>query len=264
MGLFKKIKLFVFSKHFFKHSGLVILFYLVIITLTIFYLDLYTNHGEKIEVPNFVGQHVSSVQSTIDDLDLQYEILDSIYDPTKPEGTILEQDPASTKLTEVYVKEGRIIRFRVSKKLRLIEMPSLIDKSERFAQSILENRGLKYSITYEETSEADGAVLKQLYKGRTLREGEKVPAGAVITLIVGRNSATAPVEIPNLVGMSISQARSYLSSFGNLSLSLVCGDCMNADDSTSAVINSQSPEYLPGTTIPGGSSVTVYASKGGM
>lgn len=263
MELLKRIKSFVLTKHFAKHFGLVILFYLFVITITIFYLDTYTNHGQKITVPSFVGQNVSSVQGKIEELDLQFEILDSIYDPSKPEGTILEQDPGPTSFTQIFVKEGRIIRFRVSKKSRLIEMPSLVDKSERFALSILENRGLKYKIIYEETSEADGAVLEQRYRGGSVREGVKIPIGSLITLVIGRNNALAPVEIPNLVGMSIGEARMLLTSLGNLSIQPVCGDCLNADDSTTAIINSQTPEFLEGTTLPGGSVITVYASKGG-
>jgi beta-lactam-binding protein with PASTA domain len=88
MDLLNKIKVFVWSKHFLKHLGLVILAYIVIVSLTIFYLDSYTNHGQHIDVPNLIGRNVNSVKTELEDLDLQYEILDSIYDPSKPEGTI--------------------------------------------------------------------------------------------------------------------------------------------------------------------------------
>ena len=161
MDLLNKIKVFVWSKHFLKHLGLVILAYIVIVSLTIFYLDSYTNHGQHIDVPNLIGRNVNSVKTELEDLDLQYEILDSIYDPSKPEGTIIDQDPDATSLSLVPVKEGRIIRLRVSKKSRLVEMPSLVDKSQRFAESILENRGVNYRIKYRTTSEADGTVLQQ-------------------------------------------------------------------------------------------------------
>ena len=66
MDFFKKLKLFIWSKHFLKHFGLVILFYLVIISVTIFYLDAYTNHGEKIKVPNYLGKTLNSVKADID------------------------------------------------------------------------------------------------------------------------------------------------------------------------------------------------------
>ena len=134
------------------------------IAITIFYLSSYTNHGQQISVPNLVGKTVAKSTTILEELDLTYEVLDSIYDPSKPEGTIIDQDPDPTSFSKVFVKEGRIIRLRVSKKSRMIEMPSLVDKSERFAESILKNRGLKYRIQYQPTNEANGAVLKQMYQ----------------------------------------------------------------------------------------------------
>ena len=261
MEWFRKIKVFVWSKHFLKHFGLVILVYLFIVTITVFYLDSYTNHGQRIDVPNLIGKNVNSVKAQLEDLDLQYEVLDSIYDPSKPEGTILDQDPDATSLSLVTVKEGRIIRLRVSKRSRLVEMPSLVDKSERFAESILENRGLKCRIEYRPTDEANGAVLEQLYKGRSVKEGTKVPIGATIVLIVGQNDAGEPVEIPDLYGLTLAEAKELLLQSGEFTFIPVCADCITSEDSLAARIESQSPEYLEGITIPSRSTITVYATK---
>jgi beta-lactam-binding protein with PASTA domain len=259
--LYQKIKAFVLTKHFLKHLGLVVLFYFVVIGGTVLYLSAYTNHGQKIKVPNLVVKNVNSIKSQVEELDLTYEILDSIYKPELPEGTILEQDPEPTSKSLIYVKEDRIIRLRVSKKTEMVEMPSLVNKSQRFAEQILENRGLKVRIQFEPTNEADGAVLEQKYKGRAVKEGTRVPIGAYITLIVGRNELGAPVELPNLIGMTIFEARNRLNELGSFVFNPICPDCLTGEDSTRAVISSQTPEFLEGTMIPGGSSITVYATK---
>ena len=235
--------------------------YFVIVSITIFYLDSYTNHGQQIKVPNFVGRNANSMKTEIEELDLQYEILDSIYDPSKPQGTILDQDPAPTMFSLVHVKEGRVIRFRVSKKTRSVEMPSLVDKSQRFAESILENRGLKIRIQYRPTNEANGAVLEQLYKGKSIKEGTRVPIGSTITLIIGKNDAGEPVEIPNLYGLTIFEARDRLTQLGSFGFLPVCDACVTYEDSLAARIESQSPEYIEGILIPAGSTITVYATK---
>jgi beta-lactam-binding protein with PASTA domain len=261
MEWFNKVKMFVWSKHFLKHFGLVVLAYLLIILITVFYLDALTNHGERIEVPNFVGNNVNAVKSQIEELGLQYEVLDSVYAPDKPEGTILEQNPEPTAASMVGVKEGRIIRFTVSKKTNLVEMPSLVDKSERFAKSILENRGLKYRIEYRPTNEADNAVLEQRYKGRVVKEGENVPVGATILLVVGKNDAGVPVEIPNLYGLTLAEASALLMQVGEFQFVTVCPDCITSEDSLAARIESQTPEFLEGITIPSKSTITVYATK---
>jgi beta-lactam-binding protein with PASTA domain len=261
MDLLNKIKAFVWTKVFLKKVGLVVLFYLLVITITVFYLDAYTNHGEMIKVPNLVGKNVGYASTQLEELGLEFEVLDSIYDPSKPQGTILDQDPDPTAFSDVHVKDGRIIRLRVSKKTRLIEMPSLVDKSQRFAESILKNLGLKYRLQYKPTNEADGAVLDQLYKGRAIKEGVKIPIGSTVTLIIGRNEQGAPVDIPNLVGLTIFEAKERLQTLGNFGFFPVCPDCLTYEDSVVARVQSQSPEFMEGTQVAGGSTFTVYASK---
>lgn len=261
MEFLRKLKSFIWSKHFLKHFSLIVLAYIVIVGGTIFILDFTTNHGQKIEVPNLHGKNVRNIQASLDEVGLTYEILDSIYDPKKPEGTILSQDPRPTDSTDVYVKEGRIIKLRVSKKTNLVEMPSLFDKSERFAQSVLKNRGLKYTISYKPTSEANGAVLDQKYQGRTIKEGTRVPVGATILLIVGKNEAGQPVQIPNLVGLTISEVKVRLSGMSSLNLFETYLNCINAADSSAARVSTQSPEYIEGVLSPSNTTITIMLDK---
>jgi beta-lactam-binding protein with PASTA domain len=261
MEFLKKLKAFILTKYFLKQLGLVILAYILIVGITIFYLDTFTNHGQQIQVPNLIGRNVSTIQTELEELDLQFEVLDSIYDPSKAEGTILDQDPAATIFSKVFVKEGRVVRVRVSKKSRLVEMPSLVDKSQRFAESILKNRALKCRIQYRPSNEANGAVLEQLYKGRNVAEGVRIPIGSTITLVVGRNDVGEPTEIPNLYGLTIYEAKDRLATLGSFGFLPVCDECITQADSMAARINSQSPEYIEGILIPAGSTITVYAIK---
>ncbi len=245
----QKIKNFVLTKHFIKHVGLVILFYLVLVFATVLYLDLATNHGEKIAVPNFVGMNGEEAKKKIEELDLQYQILDSIYNPKMPEGTVLEQLVEPTGLSKVHVKSGRIIGLRLTKRTQMVEMPSLVHKQLQFAESILEQRGLRFSIQYRATSEANGSVLDQLFRGRRIKEGDRIPIGAVVTLIVGQNDQGEPITIPNFVGLTMSDARYIMDTLGVTSFSFVCPDCSTSQDSLAAIIFSQTPEFIEGSTV---------------
>lgn len=259
MDFIKKLVQFIRTKRFLKLILLIGLVYFVVVTTTVFYLDSYTNHGEKIIVPDLKGKNVSSIAPIIDGLSLKYEVLDSIYDPKLAEGTIIDQDPGPTSLTKVNVKEGRVIRLRVSKRSRMVEVPSLIDKSQRFAETILKNRGFKFTISYQNTTEANGAVLDQKFRGSHIKEGTRVPIGSTIALVVGRNEGGIPVEIPDLYGLTISQARERLASYPGMTFFPVCNECKTAEDSLAARINSQTPEYIEGVMIPSGSTITVNA-----
>jgi beta-lactam-binding protein with PASTA domain len=263
MDLLKKLKAFVISVYFLKNIGLIILVHLLVIGGLILYLNTKTNHGEKISVPSLYGKNVNTIQGIVAASGLTYEVLDSIYAPDKPAGTIISQDPRPSDSTDVFVKEGRIIRVRVSKKSRLVEMPSLIDKSQRFAESVLKNRGLKYTITFESTREADGAVLGQKFRGRDIQDGTKIPIGSTISLVVGRNLAGEPIQIPDLKCLTINEARGRLSSMGSITLFESYIDCLTAADSASAQIISQNPEFIEGTLSPSGSTITILLDKKG-
>ncbi|MFY7945016.1 MAG: PASTA domain-containing protein [Crocinitomicaceae bacterium] len=246
--MIQRLKDFIISKHFLKHFGLVILFYLVLVFVVSLYLDFSTNHGEKIEVPNFVGLNGETAKQKIEELGLQYQIVDSIYDPNSPEGTVVEQLVEPTSVSQVYVKSGRIIGLRLTKRSQLIEMPGLINKQIQFAESILEQRGLRFRIQYRPTSEANGSVLDQLYKGKRVKEGDRIPMGAVITLIVGQNDLGEPIPLMNFVGMSMDEARYVMDTMGVTSYTFVCPECSTREDSLAAKIFSQTPEFIEGTT----------------
>ena len=98
--------------------GLGILFYFIVIFSTIKYLDVYSNHGEEITVPNLVGKKSSVAKMQLEDMGLSYEILDSIYDPSLPNGIVKQQMIEPTSISKVKVKENRIIGLRLSKKNR--------------------------------------------------------------------------------------------------------------------------------------------------
>lgn len=261
MNFLIKLKNYIWTKHFAKHFGLVILVYLVIYFSVNWILSYSTNHGQKIEVPDLVGKNQNNIDNLIGNSGLVVEVLDSIYDPTKVEGTILEQDPSPTKISQVYVKEGRKIKIRVSKRTQLVEMPDLIYKSQRFAETILRNRGFRYNIEYRTSSEAHGAVIEQMYKGKKILKGKKIPIGSTVKLIVGRDEGGIPLELPNLYGMTIGEARMRVEAMLNMEFLIACDDCITKADSLSARVFSQSPEYTEAAVIASGSSILVNASK---
>lgn len=262
MEFLQKLRAFIWTKHFLKHTGLIFLTYFVIVGITILYLDSYTNHGQKIRVPNLIGSNAGKSRALLEELDLKMELLDSVYRPELPAGTVLVQDPAPTAKSSVYVKEGRIIRVQVSKRTQMVEMPYLVGRSQRFVESVLKNRGLKFKVKFRPSSESNGAVLQQLYNGSSIKEGRRIPVGSTITIVVGKSEGGQPVQILNLYGLTISEARGALSAMSlNLSVG-ICEGCANAQDSTSAYIHYQSPEYIEGILVPAGTTVMVNAKVG--
>lgn len=261
MGLSKKLKNFIFSKKFLINFGILVVTYILVFFLVSLYLSKFTDHGEKIGVPNLVNKNVSQINSIIGQLGLTYEVSETVYEPSKPEGTVLSQDPMPTEWSKVSVKEGRIIRVKVSKKTQLVEMPNCVDKSQRFAESILKSSGIKFKISYTPSVESAGAVIQQLYKGNQIDEKEKIPIGSTVTLIVGKGALGETVLMPNLIGLTICDVKSRLSTDLNVRIVMICDGCVTSADSCSAKVFSQSPEYNEGATLSSGSTITIHANK---
>jgi len=258
--LLTQIKAFVISKYFLKQLGLVILFYVSIVFIMMLYLRASTNHGERIEVPNLIGKSAQEGKIILENLGLEYQIIDSVYDPNKPAGTILGQSPGSTASTLLFVKSGRTISLQISKRSELREMPYLIHRQIRFAERSLKQRGLNVVIRYKPTDEANGSVLEVLYKGKPIGEGMMVPVGSTITLIVGENDRGEPVAIPNFYGLTYSEARSIIDTLG-VPISYICSDCFTSEDSIAARIIIQSPEFIEGQTVPKSTPFVLHLKK---
>ena len=260
--MFLVIKQFFWSKTFLLSSVVLMLIYGGILFGTMRYLDSFTNHGEKIAVPNLVGLSAIQAKLKLEDIGLSYEILDSIHDPEKPNGIVLKQIIEPTSMTKIHVKSNRVIGLQLSKRKELTEMPELLYDEVEFAKDKLIDLGFTFKIEYEPTTEADGSVLEQRYEGMNIRSGERVPKGSEVTLVVGRNEIGVLLDLPNLVGMNYADALNLLNAKGFQSISTICNDCETKSDSLNAVVFGQSPEYFENKTVERSAHVSVLINAG--
>ncbi len=256
----KKAGNFFWSKAFLINFTVLIVVYIGLYYGVQSWLHSKTNHGAEVTVPNLIGKNSNNVKTLLSGTGLNYEVLDSIYQPELVSGTIIDQDPKPTISSKIKVKEGRKIKLRVSKRTMLVEMPNLVDKSQRFAEGVLRNREFRYSLEYKPSSEADGAVLEQWYQGKKVAGGQKIPIGSKIKLVVGRNEVGIPLELPNLSGLTIVEARRQVEGMLNMEFMVgACEGCITPADSSAARVFSQSPEYNEGAKIASGGSIVVVA-----
>lgn len=263
MSFFNNLYQFVFSKRFLVNLGLLVMVYLLIMIATIYYLDVKTNHGQKLEVKDYVGQNITQVERELEEMNVNYEVVDSVYDAKKPAGTILYQRPLPTSESKVYVKEGRKFYFRVTKNSKVVEIPLLMERSERYAIAVLKNMGIQYVIQQVPSTEAVGAVLDQRYKGKTMLENQKIPVNSTITLFVGVSVEAAEVQIPDLSCMTINQVKSRLQAYAGLQILDNYVNCATKEDSLNAKVVFQNPSYEENKLIQGNSTVTITLDKNG-
>jgi len=249
------------SKKFIFNLIAILIVWLIVIFGTKSYLNSYTRFGEKIEVPAFFKIHMDDLDEFISGKNITYEIVDSVYLDNWPKGTVCWQHPMPSDSTGESVKSGRVIQLSiVPTRPKMILVPKVDGKSKRMAQTQLESLGLRTKITYEVSTIGTGFVLNQTVNGKDFKEGISVPKGTVIDLVVARGGGGEETQLPNLIGLTISQAKERLL---NLTLTLhhECLSCVNESDIDNAIIMSQSPKGGEETSVAAGTTVTVWAEK---
>lgn len=260
MGFFKKLGNFLISKRFLINLGLIVILWIIIIWGSKSYFKSYTHHGEIIEVPDFLTNNVDDIPQLIGDKELQYEVLDSIYNPNLLEGTVVYQNPMPTDSTGVGVKPNRVIRVRVSKRSRLVNVPNVVSKSLRFAEAVLKTKGLRTHVRYVPSNEDQGVVITQKIKGKDVMPEDRTPINSVVELTVGKISLGSLVTVPDLSGLTINEAKARFGSSSDLRLYSVCIGCFSNSDSLKARVIRQTPIASDSSKVPQGSTITIFAS----
>lgn len=260
MGFFKKLGNFFISKRFLINLALIVVLWIIIIWGSKAYFRSYTHHGEIIEVPDLLTNNINDIPQLIGDKELQYEVLDSIYNPNLVEGTVIYQNPMPTDSTGVGVKPNRVIQVRVSKQSRLVNVPKVVSKSLRFAEAVLKTKGLRTQVSYVPSSEDQGSVISQKIGGKDVQPGDRVPINTVVHLKVGKIALGSLISVPDLNGLTINEAKQRFGSSSDLRLYSVCIGCNSSSDSLKAKVIRQTPIASDSSRVPQGSTITIFAS----
>ena len=216
------------------HTLIAIGISLFIVVIVFIILKHYGRVGQEYPTPYVVGQYVDELGN--DGLELEYVIIDSIYQPNHKGGYILRQDPDSGAM----IKTGRKIYLTVTSYVPdNAIVPDLRSLSVRHAISQLENVGL-HGGKLIFVDDPHHVVLEQEYKGRTVNEGRRLEKGAMVDLVVGRGTGSGLSITPYLVGMSPTKARRSILS---ASLNVGAEHYDGITDMSRAIVYKQSPEY---------------------
>ncbi|EDM43881.1 hypothetical protein SCB49_09825 [unidentified eubacterium SCB49] len=184
MNFFK----FLFSKTFVKQLLFAIVTLVILVFLLMLWLKSTTNHGETIEVPNLAKMELDKVESTLDDIDLRYEVMDSAnYNPDYPSYSVIEQVPKAGK----FVKENRKIYLALNPSgYAKIPVPNVVGITKRQGEPTLLATGFKIGKISTRKNIAEDQILELRYKGKVLKPGTKLSKTSVIDLVIGDGSGS--------------------------------------------------------------------------
>lgn len=170
-----------FGDNIFKNLLLIIGSAILLFFLVILLLNLYTRHGQQVEIPSLEGLQAEEANRLLKAKGLHAEIVDSIYFRDGVPGAVIDQTPKAGNK----VKEGRAIYITIySRSPQLISVPGLTDYSIRQAMAVLTSMGFSQIGIEETPAEYAGLVVAVKYHGKPLAAEEKVPAASPLTLVV--------------------------------------------------------------------------------
>lgn len=199
---------FIKTKTFFVQLGIILGIAGVLLIGLVQYMKFYTKHGQEIEVPDLTDLHIDQLAQLLAANDLKYLVIDSTYLQGKPPMLVYGQDPKPGSK----VKEGRTIYLSITaSNTPKVKLPDLIDLSLRKATIDLKNLGLGVGDLIMRPDIANNVVLEMSMGGNKVYPGKEVPKGSVVDLVVGIYNVDSLVSVPNLVGLTVEEARFYLS-----------------------------------------------------
>ncbi|WP_244895660.1 PASTA domain-containing protein [Nonlabens tegetincola] len=183
-----------FTKTFWIQVVLAVVLVFVLCLGYLYWLDWYTNHDQRIEVPSLEKLTLSQANTELEELDLRSKVIDSSgFNPEFPPTTIIEQNPKAGK----FVKENRQIYLKVNPSgYGMVTVPNVIYKTKRQAIPTLQSLGFEIGeITYK-PNYAEDTVLEMRYKGEVLESGTQLRKTSVIDLVLadGKRPVTTPED----------------------------------------------------------------------
>ncbi|MDR2712712.1 MAG: Stk1 family PASTA domain-containing Ser/Thr kinase [Clostridiales bacterium] len=160
-------------------------------------------NSKEVEVPNMVGWTIEEAEAMLAQMNLPCEIT-LRNDNEIPEGEVISQTPKGGQMVKAARKEPIILV--VSEGIRKVEMPYLLGMTLKEAQIILNNNDLLYELIEKNDDEIPaGEIIGQIPE-----KGEIISAGETIALTVNLGKKAKIIKMPNLVGMSLNEARTTL------------------------------------------------------
>ena len=255
---------FLTSKTFIKNLIFIGLFIGLVLFLVFTWLRFYTNHGQKLELPDYIGEYIKDAEKDAKDKTFDIIVNDSVHIVGKKGGLIREQNPKPGSM----VKENRKIYVTVTKhqadKIKVGELTELYGRDYNRKKNELAYKNINCVVKSRryDSGEPDH-ILEVWYKGQRIIGGSKdlknveIEIGDTLEFVLSSDGG-GEQTIPNLVCKKLSEARFELEIL-KLEIGRIgeIGDISNMDD---AYIVSQSPEPSIVDKISMGESINVTIS----
>ncbi|MBK8700893.1 MAG: PASTA domain-containing protein [Saprospiraceae bacterium] len=263
---FSRLKSFLQKYPVVRHLLILVATICVILIIVFLWLNMYTNHGQKLPMVNFVDKHLADAIEEANDHSFHLIVTDSVFMVGRPGGIIIDQNPKYN----AEVKEGRKVYVTVTKydpdKVKVSELPLLYGNDFSQKSVELKHRGILSRIRGKKYDAGDpNHILEVYYKDQLIIDqdiikGEvRINKGDELEFVVSDREG-GEITIPELICYSLSEAEFVLEQH-NLALGEVSAKGA-IRDSAAAYIIDQLPAYDGITKIPMHSKINITVISG--
>lgn len=166
----------------------------------------YTNYNEGVTVPDVTQVSLDEAEELLTSYGLRFEVTDRRSNSAFPEDYVIDQTPTPAEI----VKPNRKVYLTVNSESHpTVAVPEVVNLSLRNARIQLQNYGLEVGTVSYESSRFKNSVLRQ-----SIPAGRNVEKGTVIDLTVSDGLGSKMVDMPEIVGFSLSEAQQKLREAG--------------------------------------------------
>lgn len=166
----------------------------------------YTNYKEGITVPDVTKISLEEATILLENYGLRHEVLDRRANSAYPADFIIDQSPSAQQI----VKPNRKVYLTVNTSTTpQTVVPNVVNMSLRNAEIQLENHGLTVGTKSYESSRFRNTILRQ-----SVAAGDTVSRGTVVNLAVSDGLGSRIVEVPDVVGLRLSEAQQTITKAG--------------------------------------------------
>ncbi|MFH9761210.1 Stk1 family PASTA domain-containing Ser/Thr kinase [Streptomyces anulatus] len=229
------------------HRKLIMVLTAVLLTLGIGTGVWYINSGQFTQVPSLLGQTQQTAEKRLSDEGLGLKGVDRVFSDTVERGSVVSSDPASGDR----IRGNGSVKLVVSRGPEIVRVPDVVGRSLADARRSLKKVGLVPGMVTREFSEdiARGEVIRTDPRAGTDRHPD-----TAVALVVSKG---APIDVPDVTGLSAEEATAELAAEG-LKAEVLPGRVHSAE--AEGDVAEQSPGG--GTEAAEGDTIELTVSKG--
>lgn len=186
------------------HRKLIMVLTAVLLTLGIGTGVWYINSGQFTQVPSLLGQTQQTAEKRLSDKGLGLKGVERVFSDTVERGSVVGSDPASGDR----IRGNGSVKLVVSRGPEIVRVPDVVEGSLADARRALKKVGLVPGMVTREFNEdvARGEVIRT-----DPRAGADRTPDTAVALVVSKG---APVDVPDVTGLSIEVATAELEAQG--------------------------------------------------